>query len=249
MPNMKYDLATSQLNHPSVEIRASESTDEFNPLAGQGRESVAAESTSPCWQFMVLKGSACESAQVRAYVRDRVTKTYEGWSDEFDRSFDDHTTWFCLSGGGTYLATCKLIRKTISDVTIKLPMELADRNPYCPAEANAIEGSGLTFIHREHLFTLMYCMGRWMKRHGIGRVASIVDARNDALLRIYHRALGFELHPHGVLSFTSFRHKDSGKPVDWQVITLEPTFFWTEANYVKLARRGAWLPRNGERVS
>jgi len=221
--------------------------DVFAHQVGEATDESPASDSSP-GKFRVLEGTSPESAQIRAYVHARVKKTYAGWDDEFDRSFDHHATWFCLSYGGAYLATCKLIFKTVAGETIKLPMELADRNPYVAMSGDAIEGSGLTFVHREHLFVLMYHMGRWMKRHQCGRITSIVDTRNDALQRIYQRALGFQLDSHGVLSFRNFCHKDSGDPVDWQVIALEPAFFWAEANYTKLALRGARLFGNSERT-
>ena len=189
-------------------------------------------------EFEAIAGNLPEADQVRTQVRAALTTRYVGWSDDYDRKFDSHTTWFGLRRGHEYVATCKLIFKRHAGRSMTLPMESGDLKAFAiPDREGVCEGSGLSLVGPRYILALLCGMGRWMIQHDIGSVYSIVDVRNRNLQLLYQR-LGFESIPGQLVRFSGFCHKEDGLPVQWQVIRMSPDRFRSEQGYAELARLG-----------
>jgi hypothetical protein len=189
-------------------------------------------------EFVAIAGHLPEADELRGRVKSALSSQYVGWSDNYDRQFDSHATWFGLRRGQEFLATCKLIFKRHEGQLRQLPMESGDLRAFTlPDTIGVCEGSGLSLMGSRYILALLCGMGRWMTKHGIGYVYSIVDTRNRKLQLLY-RKLGFEFLPDQIVSFSGFRHKEDGQPVLWQVIRMSPEIFQLERNYANLGRLG-----------
>ncbi len=181
--------------------------------------------------------------RVRRTIAASLDRCYTGWSDDFDRMWDSRSLWFCLSKvpNGEYLATCKVIFKHFRGCTNQLPIEVADLERFSVPNKTltTCEASGLSYVNKTDALHLMYVLGHWLVANSAFPCYAICDEANLLLYRFYTRLCGFDAVPDAFASYSGFRHRDTGLPVRWKVLVLDPA---SDKALRMLERAGAKMP-------
>jgi hypothetical protein len=148
---------------------------------------------------------------------------YDGWDDEYDRQFDDHSFLFVLNGRtDDYLATCRLVFKQIGGRSFLLPMETADLSRFTPPEtaARCCEGGMISFTSRLNALVLLYGVATWLLENDVDLCLTSYDVNNPLMQRLFTRTLQFLPVAGAVAQYSGFTWKENGLPVPWQVVQV-----------------------------
>jgi len=157
----------------------------------------------------------------RAMFRDRMTKLYDGWDDDYDRQFDDHSFLFVLRNGGSdYQATCRLVFKRMRGRSHTLAMERADLSSFTPAGGftRYCEGGMVSFTSRRAALDLMYGVTIWLIENDVDLCLTTYDVNNPVMQRLYTRTLQFAPIDGAIVRYSGFTRKEDREPVAWQVV-------------------------------
>lgn len=157
----------------------------------------------------------------RAIFRSRMTKLYDGWDDDYDRQFDDHSFLFVLhDGADEFLATCRLVFKQMRGRSYRLPMEMAALSSFTPHDktARCCEGGMVSFTSRRHALALMYGVTTWLTDNDLDLCLTTYDVSNPLMRRLYTRTLQFAPVAGAIVRYSGFKWRENGEPVAWQVV-------------------------------
>ena len=173
--------------------------------------------------FEVLLPGTELAEEVRTTFRTRMERLYSGWSDNYDRQYDDHSFLFVLRGehSGELMATCRIVFKQYNDKRYLTPMEMGDASKYAiPCEPGQVvcEGGMVSFVSRDAILKLMYNTLSWLVENNVTHIYTTYDTSNSLIKRLYTRTLKFPMVEGHVATFSDFKSKKTGEAVDWQVV-------------------------------
>ncbi|MFN3191766.1 MAG: AMP-binding protein [Aureliella sp.] len=158
-------------------------------------------------------------ARARDAVREAMSKVYLGWNDELDRRYDDAAVFFVAGNScDEIVATSRIYLPSLIDGK-DCPLANADQNPFRGFGARLdMEGGGLMMKDSFSAKLVMKAASSWIADKGLGSVFMAYDVRNRFIENLYLEGLGLEKIDHPLLAFDSFCHRDTLKPVQWQMV-------------------------------
>lgn len=183
--------------------------------------------------------------KARNCISKRLDRLYDGWSDEYDREYDNQAIWFVIERENIpdYTATVKLLFRDFGCPSHSLlPMERADLTSFAlPPDKRgyAFEASGLSFEkgYEADMNNLVHLFLSWMKFKSIDSCYSICHKTNKFVFEYETRVLKFKVVAEQYVTFSSFCRKK--KPVEWQVISQDSSA--RRQALIELYDRGASL--------
>ena len=182
----------------------------------------------------------------RARISKELDERFNGWSNDHDRQFDDSSYFFLLTDmEGNLRAASRMVQSRPDQV---VPVSQTDRD--CKIDfSNALEYSGLWFDKFSYALAISGVIGEWVADHfGSQDVYAIYEASNRVIKRIYLRSLGFEQLDHPLIVYDGFTRKESGEPVEWQLVVCRAETRRRRAFNV-VSNAGAQPPSNLTKVA
>jgi len=171
-------------------------------------------------QIIIQSPNSGRISEIRETFRNRMEKLYEGWSDEYDKQWDEHSFHLAYKEGNNYLATCRLIVKRYNEIEFTTPMEQADISNYkIPANyKNCVEGGMVSFSSISALKILMLYACDWLLENKFNYLVTCYDVNNKLIEKLYMNVLGLVKVDRAVLKYSGFINKKDKNIVAWQVV-------------------------------
>jgi hypothetical protein len=167
--------------------------------------------------------SKSEYQSIRTKIATQFSGRYCGWSDLYDRQFDDDAVfWFLRDGLNSIVAVTRVIIATTPDV--RLPAQTGDvpLSTACQA-THAGEFSGIWFTDVTHVKALLALGAQWLINHFPEYLLfAIFDPENTAVQRLYMRTLQLQLFDHEPIVYKSVTRISDGMPVKWTIAADDP---------------------------
>lgn len=176
-------------------------------------------------KFSILEPSSHRVDTIRKTFSSRMEKLYNGWSDEFDKQWDNHSFLILLEDldaeneDSRYQATCRVVIKRFNTVEFSTPMEHADILNFNLSEKfkNCCEGSMVSFKSVKAFHNMMYYLCSWVMDNNLDHVITCYDVNNPLFKRL-HNGTGFWEIDDAFLIYSGFYSKKTDQLVKWQVV-------------------------------
>jgi len=167
--------------------------------------------------------SKSEYQSIRTKIATQFAGRYSGWSDVYDRQFDDDAVfWFLKDGLNSIVAVTRVIIATTPDV--RLPAQTGDVSLSTDGLAtHAGEFSGIWFTDVTHVKALLALGAQWLINHFPEYLFfAIFDPENTPVQRLYMRTLQLQLLDHDPIVYKSVTRNSDGMPVEWTIAADDP---------------------------
>lgn len=174
------------------------------------------------YTFSVMDSNS-EYQSIRTKIATQFASQYSGWSDVYDRQFDDYAFfWFLKDGQNSIVAAARVIIVTTPDV--RLPAQTGDVSLCTDClPTHAGELSGIWFTDVTHVKALLALGAQWLISHFPEYLLfAIFDPENTAIKRLYLRTLQLQLFDHDPIVYNSITRNSDGMPVEWTIAADDP---------------------------
>ena len=168
----------------------------------------------------ILVTSEYENTLLRKRVKARFSKKYRGWSNDFDKKFDNHSEWFSVydsSNEKRLLACCRVTYKKQNKY---LPIELSQYNRFMPNEAKVCEINNFLRRSDEEAIKMLSLVMSHLIKIGIKYVYCVVDEVDKKALSFNTNNFGFKPVDKSI-KFESVVHKLTNKMVKWDILVQD----------------------------
>lgn len=148
------------------------------------------------------------------YKEKYFSSRYIGWSDSFDRKFDEHSNWFSSNDCKTFC------RVTYKNINTDIPIDLGKSDLRIQRSKKVCEINNFFYERPRVAIEFIKSVMSYLEGIGIEIIYCIVDSERGKAFKFNTRFFNFKPVDKTLL-FPEIKYLDSGVIVKWNVLKLD----------------------------